>query len=309
MFMARGGPRLRFDSKSPAFSSRGPRLLTLALFALLFAACSTIRLGYNNADTLLLHALDRYVTLTDEQERAVRQRVASLMAWHRATQLTDYAAFIQHTRTRLDGDISPAEVLDFNAGLSARLAALGERAAPDAAALALTLTPAQVDQVERKLVDDNVKARRESAQELKQAVDERAKKYAERSEFWLGKLNEHQLQLVRASLADRPVDSLYWIEARERRTRDLVSMLRRIQAERPSAEVAANWFRAYFRELARPSNADQRARAEAFRRDNAQLVAQLVNSATPAQRVHLDRKLSGFAAEFVQLAAARGGAG
>ena len=85
-------------------------------------------------------------------------------------------------------------------------------------------------------------------------------------------------------------------------------MLRRIQAERPAEDVAANWFRAYFRELARPSNADQRARAEAFRRDNAQLVAQLVNSASPEQRAHLDRKLAGFATEFVQLAQ-RGGAG
>ena len=300
---------MRFDSKSPTLLSRGPRLLTLALFALLFAACSTIRLGYNNADTLLLHGLDRYVSLTDEQERMVRERVGSLMAWHRATQLTDYATFIQHARTRLDGDVSAAEVLAFNDGLNARLTALGERAAPDAAALALTLTPTQIDQVERKLVDDNVKARKDSAREPKQAVDERAKKYAERSEFWLGKLSEQQRQLVRTSLTGRPVDSLYWIEARERRTRDLVAMLRRIQAERPSTEVAAHWFRAYFRELARPSNADQRARAEAFRRDNALLVAQLVNSATPAQREHLDHKLSGFAAEFVQLAATRGGAG
>ncbi len=112
------------------------------------------------------------------------------------------------------------------------------------------------------------------------------------------------MQLVRASLASRPVDSLYWIEARERRTKDLVAMLRRIQAERPAQDVAANWFRAYFRELARPSNADQRARAEAFRRDNARLIAQLVNSASLEQRAHLDRKLSGFETEFVQLAAA-----
>jgi len=299
---------LRFDSKSPSSLGSASRLLALGLFALLFAACSTIKLGYNNADTLLLHSLDRYVSLTDEQERMVRQRVGSLMDWHRATQLADYAAFVQHARARLDGSVTPAEVLEFNTGLNTRLAALGERAAPDAAALALTLTPAQIDQVERKLVDDNIKARRQSAQEVKQAVDERAKKYAERSEFWLGKLNPQQVQLVRASLAGRPVDSLYWIEARERRTKDLVAMLRRIEAERPPEAVAAQWFRAYFRELARPSNADQRARAEAFRRDNAQLIAQLVNSASPEQRGHLDRKLSGFAAEFVQLAQ-RGGSG
>ncbi len=299
---------MRFDSSSLTRFGRGSRLLALGLFALLFAACSTIKLGYNNADTLLLHALDRYVSLTDDQEHMVRRRVESLMAWHRATQLSDYAAFIQHTRGRLDGEVTQAEVLGFNEGLNARLVALGERAAPDAAALALTLTASQIDQIERKLIDDNVKARKDSARELKQAVDERAKKYAERSEFWLGKLNEEQMQLVRASLANRPVDSLYWIEARERRTRDLVTLLRRIEAERPSEDTAAQWFRAYFRELARPSNADQRMRADAFRRDNAELVAQLVNGASPQQRAHLDRRLSGFAAEFVQLAA-RGGAG
>ncbi|HEX5639577.1 MAG TPA: DUF6279 family lipoprotein [Burkholderiaceae bacterium] len=299
---------MRFDSSSLTRLGRGSRLLALGLFALLFAACSTIKLGYNNADTLLLHALDRYVSLTDDQEHMVRRRVESLMAWHRATQLSDYAAFIQHTRGRLDGEVTQAEVLGFNEGLNARLAALGERAAPDAAALALTLTASQIDQVERKLIDENVKARKDSARELKQAVDQRAKKYAERSEFWLGKLNEEQMQLVRASLANRPVDSLYWIEARERRTRDLVTLLRRIEAERPSEDTAAQWFRAYFRELARPSNADQRMRADAFRRDNAELVAQLVNGASPQQRAHLDRRLSGFAAEFVQLAA-RGGAG
>ncbi len=300
---------MRFDSKSPPSLGSGSRLLALGLFALLIAACSTIKLGYNNADTLLLYSLDRYVTLTDEQEQMVRRRVASLMDWHRATQLKDYAAFIQSARGRLDGNVvTPAEVLAFNEALNARMAALGERAAPDAAALALTLTPPQIDQVERKLVDDNIKARKQSAQEVQQALDARAKKYAERAEYWLGKVNDQQVQLVRASLASRPVDSLYWIEARERRTKDLVAMLRRIQAERPAQEVAANWFRAYFHELARPSNADQRARAEAFRRDNTRLIAQLVNSASLEQRAHLDRKLSGFETEFVQLAQ-RGGPG
>jgi hypothetical protein len=308
MFMARGGPRLRFDSKSPSPPVIGSRRLAIGLFALLFAACSTVRLGYNNADTLLLYSLDRYVSLTDEQERMVRQRVGSLMDWHRATQLADYAAFVQRARAQLDGNVTPAAILEFNEGLNARLAALGERAAPDAAALALTLTPAQVDQIERKLVDDNAKARKQSEDEVKRAVDARATKYAERAEFWLGKLNAQQVQLVRASLAGRPVDSLYWVEARERRTKGLVAMLRRIEAERPAPEVAANWFRAYFRELGRPSNAEQRARTEAFRRDNAQLIAQVFNSATPEQRAHLDRKLSGFAAEFVQLAQ-RGGSG
>lgn len=299
---------MRFDSKSPVLPNRCGRLLGLALLAVFLAACSTIRVGYNNADTVLLHSLGRYVTLTDEQQTMVRQQVGTLMAWHRATQLPDYAAFVQRTLASLDGSVTPAEVLEFNAGLNARLVTLGERAAPDAAALALSLSPAQIDQLERKLIDDNVKARKESAKEVRQAVDERAKKYAERAEFWLGRVSDEQRRLIRASLAEREVDSLYWIEARERRTRALVDLLRRIQAERPAQEEAARRFRAYFRELARPSDPAQRARAEAFRRDNAELVAQLLNRATPAQLAHLDRRLSGFQAEFTQLAT-HGGSG
>ena len=300
---------MRVDSSSAMRLTRRLRLAGLAALALTIAACSTIRFGYNNADTLVLHSLSRYVSLTSEQEQVLKQRTANVLAWHRSTQLNDYAAFVQRARVSIDGDITPAEVVEFNEGVNARLVTLGDRVAPDAAALALTLSPAQIDQIERKLSDDNVKARKESAQEVKQAVDERAKKYAERAEFWFGRLTPQQMQMVKASLANRPVDSLYWLEARERRTKDLVALLRRIQAERPPEETAARWFRSYFAELAKPSNVQQRARAEAFRHDNAQLVAQLLNSATPEQHAHLDKRLSGFAAEFVQLAAHRGGAG
>jgi hypothetical protein len=302
MFMARGGPRLRFDSSSLTPLGRSLRRFALALFAVLIAACSTFKVGYNNADLFLVHALDRYVSLTSEQEKLVRQRMASVMEWHRATQLRDYSAFIHRARAELDGNVSPAEVIEFSEGVSARLLALGERIAPDFAALALTLSRGQIDQLERKLSDDDAKARRETAEEMKKAVDARARKYAERAEFWLGKLNPQQLEIVRASLAGRPADSMYWIDARERRNKALVALLRRIQAERPPTEAAAGWIRAYFAELAQPSDAKLRARAEAFRRDNARLIAQLVNSATPEQQAHLDQRLDTFAAEFGHLA-------
>lgn len=299
---------MRFDSSSLTPHGRSLRRFALALFALLFAACSTIKVGYNHADLFLLHTLDRYVSLTGEQEQLVRQRMASVMEWHRATQLRDYAAFIHRARAELDGNVSPAEVVEFSEGVNARLLALGERIAPDFAALALTLSRDQIDQVERKLSDEDAKARRETAEEMKKAVDARAQKYAERAEFWLGKLSPQQQEMVRASLVGRPADSMYWIDARERRNKAMVALLRRVHAERPTSDKAAGWIRTYFAELGQPSDARLRARAEAFRRDNARLIAQLVNSATPEQQAHLDRRLSTFATEFGQLAQ-RGGAG
>jgi hypothetical protein len=297
---------LRIDSSSPGLSGRRLHLLALGLIALLFAACSTIKLGYNNADVLLLHTLDRYVSLTPEQEELVRHRIAAVMDWHRSTQLRDYAAIINRAQDRLDGTLSPADVIEFSDVVTARMLALGERIAPDFAALALMLSREQIDQLEGKLIDDETRARRETAAELTKAIDARTEKYAQRAEFWLGTLSAQQVEIVKASLVSRPADSMYWIEARERRDRALIAMMRRIQAERPTAAEAAAWIRAYFAEIARPSDPQQRARAEAFRQDNARLIAKLVNSATPEQQAQLERRLSGFATDFGQLAQRRG---
>ncbi len=294
---------MRSDSKSPLVRLRRWLLLT----ALLLAACSAgVRLGYNNADTLLVYTIDGYVGLTAEQEQLVKERAGTLITWHRATQLRDYAQLIEATRRQLDGQVTATDVLAFNQAINARLAALGERAAPDLAQLALTLTPEQIARMQRKLASDTVKARRELVQFAgKETLDDRVRKYAERADFWFGSLTREQLELVRASLAKRPDSAAWWIEERERRQRDLVSILQRIQAERPGEEVAAVWLRAYFAQLQLPGDAERRARVMEFRAVNAELIAQLVNAATPEQKARLSGKLASYAQDFVSLASER----
>ena len=117
---------MRIDSKSPLASLR--RWLLLAL--LLLAGCSAgVRLGYNNADTLLVYTIDGYIGLSPEQEQLVKERAGTLIAWHRATQLRDYAQLVETTRRRLDGPVTAADVLAFSDAINARLAAVGARAA------------------------------------------------------------------------------------------------------------------------------------------------------------------------------------
>ena len=131
------------------------RVWLLVAAAVVLSACSTgVRLGYEYADTLLLYTIDGYVGLTPEQEQLVKERSAALVAWHRSTQLRDYAELLETTRRKLAEPVSAADVLEFNRAVNARLAALGERAAPDLAQLALTLTPEQLARLERKLASD-----------------------------------------------------------------------------------------------------------------------------------------------------------
>jgi hypothetical protein len=294
---------MRSDSKSPL----APLRRWLLLATLLLAGCSAgVRLGYNNADTLLVYTIDGYVGLTAEQEQLVKERAGTLIAWHRATQLRDYAQLIEATRRQLDGPVTADDVLAFNQAINARLAALGERAAPDLAQLALTLTPEQIARMQRRLASDNSKARRELVQFAgKETLDDRVRKYAERADFWFGSLTREQLELVRASLAKRPDSATWWIEERERRQRDLVAILQRIEAERPSEDLAATWLRAYFAQLQHPGEAERRARVMEFRAVNAELIAQLVNTATSEQKTKLSNRLAGFAQDFVSLASER----
>jgi hypothetical protein len=282
------------------------RLAATAALMVSIASCAAMKIGYNNADTLALFQLDSYLGLTPDQEHLVKERMNTLLAWHRSTQLRDYAAFIDKIRAQVAGPVTPPDVIEFNQQLNARMMTAGDKAAPEIARLALTLAPEQIDRAAKKIANDATKARREFVRAEKDAGAERAKKYGERAESWFGKLTPEQREIIRKSLASRPTHETWWIDERERRQREFVSLLRKIHAERPTEEVAARWFRTYFAQLNAAPDADRRARAESYRRGSAELIAQLINHATPEQRAALDKKLNDYAQDFRSLAASNG---
>jgi len=289
---------------SNTVSGRAARWLPFA-FALLLGACSAIRIGYNNADTLIVFSLDDYLDLSSEQSDLARERAGALMNWHRSTQLRDYAQMIDAARARLAGPVTAAEVLAFNEAFNNRLAAVGERAAPEVAQLALTLSPSQLDRLARKLTSDTSKARRELVKFAgKETIDDRVKRYVERVDDWFGSVSAAQREALRTAVLQRPAAAEWWMDERERRQRELVRVLRRIQSEQPSTAVATGWLRDYFAELRSSSDVQRRAKMDEFRRSNAELIATLINSASPAQRAHLSAKLGAYAEDFSALAEA-----
>jgi len=305
---------MRSDSKSRLLQTRHAvqrALLCVAAFAL--AACSTgMRLGYNNADTLLLYSLNNYVSLTSEQELLVKERAGALVGWHRSTQLRDYASLVEQARGKLAGPVESQDVLAFNEAINARMTAIGERAAPDVAKLALTLTPEQIQKLQRRFADDAAKAQREASREKTAATgngspDERARKYIERTEYWFGSVTPAQRAMLREELQRRPDGNAGWRGERERRQQELLRVLRRIQDERPDEATATVWVRHYFAQLREPPDPERRRALAALRTANAELIAQLVNSATPEQRATLSQRLATFAEDFTALAAGRSG--
>lgn len=300
---------MRDDSSSPISGSLAAsviRPVAIAAVAVSIASCAAIKIGYNNSDTLALLQLDSYLDLNADQEYVVKERFNALLAWHRSTQLRDYAALIDRMRAKLTGPVTTADVIEFNQQLNARMLTAGDKSAPDIAHVALTLSPDQIDRAAKKVASDATKARREFVREEKDAGAERIKKYGERAESWFGRLTDEQRAIIRKSLAHRPTDATWWIDERERRQREFLALLRKIQADRPTEEVATRWLRTYFTQLNVAPDADRRARAESYRRGSAELIAQLINHATPEQRATLDKKLSDYAQDFRSLAGGNG---
>jgi primosomal protein N'' len=295
------------DVRRAANRSTGVRACRLAAIALLAlaAACSTLKLGYDNADSLLAFALDSYFDLDDEQEQLARERARTIVAWHRATQLRDYVELIEAAGRRIETSVSVDEVLGYYAEMNRRLVAIGARSAPELALLALTLTPSQIEYFAEKLAQDNAKARRQLARNAgRDALDARVKAGVERAKEWFGTVTPEQERLIRTTLAQRAGNHAWWIAERERQQRELIALLQRIVAERPPPALAARWFEEYFARLAEPADPERHAQLQRFRLGNAELIAQLINSASPAQKAALLKKLRGYADDFTTLAAA-----
>ena len=135
------------ESRTAAIGLARAAVLVCA-FALM-AGCSLVKLGYRGADPYTLRWLNRYADLEESQEAWVKERVRDFFAWHRTTQLPDYAQWLLNTAALLHkGPVSAAEVLALNADITTRLDTAAMRALPDLATLALQLKPAQLSAIE-----------------------------------------------------------------------------------------------------------------------------------------------------------------
>ncbi|WP_376696347.1 DUF6279 family lipoprotein [Wenzhouxiangella sp. EGI_FJ10305] len=81
------------------------RILTLLLAVWLLTGCG-VKTAYNNADWLVMRWVNDRVSLTSVQERELRDSIEANLAWHCASELPDYAAFLR----QVDADVRAGRV-------------------------------------------------------------------------------------------------------------------------------------------------------------------------------------------------------
>lgn len=278
-------------------------MLTIAGIAAL-AACNTARIGYNHGEALTYWWLDRYIDVDAEQRPLVKQSIARLFDWHRQTQLRDYARLLTRTRQLVQHPVEARELLLTYEDARKRMFDVIERALPDLADLALTLKPEQIARIERKFASNNEKFRKEY---LRGDIEERQRirfeKLMEQAEYWFGDFSGEQEALIRKASDARVLNNELWLAGRQLRQREMIAMLRKIQAERPSREAVMAMLREYASTMIEHSGGGEHELFYDAARDGAAGVAAVVvNCATPEQRVRAAQRLQQWIDDFDALA-------
>jgi hypothetical protein len=278
----------------------------LLLFAVVLAGCSAVRLGYANADTVVYWWLNSYVDFNDDQKAWVKTDIDRLLVWHRTTQLKDYAQLLSTIQQRVQHNrVTPGDVqVDLLVAKKSAMLTL-EHALPELSKLALSLTPQQIMHLEKKFASNNEKYRRENLTgTLEDRQQARFKKVLSNVEYWFGNLTTEQERQIRAASDARPLNNEVWLDERMRRQQEMIRMLKKIHAERPSREVVAAMLTDFLaRSFENFTYAEHKEFFDASTDGMAQMVALIVNLATPDQRQQAVRRAQKWIDDSVVMAA------
>jgi hypothetical protein len=275
--------------------SRGVIIGVVAAALAALSGCSALRLGYAQGPQLVHWWLDGYVDLDEHQRDDAREKIRDWFAWHRATQLPDYAALLARAQVRLDGPVEPGQVCRLMDEVRERLAAGFDGAVPAAVAFARTLAPQQLAQIERRQEKNNIRYRGEYLQEdLQERHREAVRRIVDRAESLYGRLDAAQREHIGQWVADSPFDPQGWLEERQRRQQALLALLHRLVTEAVPQEEAHAALRQVFADAWRSPREAYRAYQERLAAYNCRFAAQVHNQATPDQRRRALARLQGW---------------
>jgi len=279
------------------------RIIGLLSLAVALAGCSAVKLGYNALPDLAYWWLDGYVDLDDAQGTRVRDELARLHAWHRQQELPRMLPLLQRLERMAGSDVTPAQVCALEPEIRERVQAVRQQLEPAVAALAPTLTPPQLQHLERKYAQNNRRYTREWVRlEPPALVDKRMEQITERAETVYGHLEEAQRTLLRQELQQSSFKPSTVLAERRRRQEDTLQVLRRLSAQPPSQAEALDAVRGVMDRFFASPDPGYRAHLQAQREEACRLIAALHNSATPAQREAASRRFRSWQRDFVDLA-------
>ena len=265
--------------------------LALGLVATL-AACSTLRLSYNQAPTAAYWWADRYVDFQDSQSPQVKQDLQTFFAWHRREALPPIQQQLQRWHGLLAQDISADQVCREFGWVQAQLRLMGEQGAAPLARWATGLRPEQIQRMQKKFDERNQDFAEEHIEApAAERFQERLKENRKRWTDWYGRLSPSQVQALEQQLRASTWDAAVTLEERRWRQADLLATVQRTQQQPAQATAAIREHLLRYASASTPARENQR---QQWLRQGCQQFADMHQRMSAEQRAHAQAKLQGY---------------
>ena len=282
------------------------RIIGVLLLAASLGACSAIKLAYNNLPELSYWWLDGYLDFDGAQTPRVRDELAQLLAWHRQNELPRVASLLQEAQALAPGEVTPTQACVMADQVRERLLAVTERAEPAGTELALSLTDAQLQQLERKYAKNNAEYRKDWLDRTPAQVQEkRYDQFLDRAEDFYGRLTTEQRELLKQQVAQSVFNPQLADAERRKRQQEALVLLRGFAASKPSPAEARAALHGYIQRIAEPPPGPWRDQQQALLQEGCRNTAALHNGTTASQRAQAVRRLQAYESDLRQLVATR----
>ncbi|VTU16053.1 hypothetical protein RA8CHR_01173 [Variovorax sp. RA8] len=278
------------------------RIIGVLLAAATLAACSTLKLAYNNLPELSYWWLDAYLDFDGAQTPRVRDDLAELLAWHRRHELPRLVELLRRAQALAPEDVTTKQTCEFADQIRERLLAVAVQAEGPGTGLALSLGEAQLQHLERKYARNDAEYRKEWLEGGPARWQEkRYERLLERNEDFYGRLEPAQREMLKQQVAQSAFDPHAFDAERRRRQQEVLGLLRRFQAERtPPAEARAA-IHAYVLRVADPPPGPWRDRQQALQQEGCRNLAALHNRTSAAQREQAARRVRAYERDLREL--------
>ena len=273
----------------------------LALVGLL-QACSTLKIVYNQAPELAYWYLDGYLDFSGAQSLQLKDELARLQTWHRQSELPLYIATLQQLQQQLPQDLGADAVCAISADVRSKLMTLSGRAEPASAALASTLSVAQLAHLERSFAKDNARYREEVLDATPgERRDRRYKRTVSRAQMLYGRLDDAQLAVIGQRIEQSRFDAERAHLQTLRRQNDALTTLRELASGQPSTDRAQAAIRSLFERTWNAADPAERSYQVQITQESCETLAAIHNRTPPEQRSEAVRTLLRYERDFTTL--------
>jgi hypothetical protein len=269
---------------------------------LLLAACSAVKVAYNQIDWALPLYVENQVTLDETQSQQLRERVSVLLRWHCETQVSEYAQWLREIGVDVqNGQVTAARLAAHHERILGYWQAIRAQAAPHLTELLATASDEQIEELYQSFARQNRKIQAEYVDRAETRLRNQAEEtMRERIEDWIGDLTPVQQRAVAdwsRRLALIGAERLAW-------RRQWQGELRQALAVRADHERFAAELQPLFMHVERRWSAAYQEKYGRVRDQTIALLAEIGNTLEPTQREHLVDRVDRWSEAMASLACA-----